>query len=274
MFWVAVVLGVSAAVACAAAAYWRRRAVALTVENDRWRRLARERADRVSVVSHEVQTPLALIRGATELLADGLAGPLAPAQEELVETISEKSREMASLSSDLLADARIDAQIFRLRTSPVDVARLARSVVKDLRHLYPNQIVFAARGAAARIWGDADLLAQAVGNLITNAARHAGPAARITVRVRRTDEGALISVSDDGSGMSVEQTRELFRRTLAGKSRDGHGLGMLITRRIVELHGGRCLVDSLSGVGTTVLCTLPARAAPQGRAEKGGVGDP
>ena len=68
--------------------------------------------------------------------------------------------------------------------------------------------------------------------------------------------------------MSPEQTRDLFRRTLAGKSPSGHGLGMLITQRIVELHGGRCLVDSMSEAGTTILCSLPS-----GLDDSGGPGD-
>lgn len=261
MGWLAaglIVVAVAAVTAGVRAAWWRRRAAALTVENRRWRRIARERADRVSVVSHEVQTPLALIGGAGELLADGTAGALSPRQAELVDTIVVKTSEMATLAADLLVDARIDAQLFRLRTTTVDVGRVARAVVRDVRRLHPNQITFSARGAAARVLGDPELLAQALTNLVTNAARHAGEDARIAVRVRRADDGVLVTVSDDGTGMSPEQTRELFRRTLTGKSPSGHGLGMLITRRIVELHGGRCLVDSLSDHGTTVLCSLPS----------------
>lgn len=257
MLWVSIALLFAATVTAAAAVRWRRRSRSLEVENERWRRIARERADRVSVVSHEVQTPLALIAGSAELLADGIAGPLTGQQAELVDTIVEKSREMAALTSDVLTDAKIDAQIFRLRTTSVDVSRVARAVVRDLRTLYPNQITFSARGAAARVLGDPDLLAQAIGNLVTNAARHAGPQARVDVRVRKADAGVLVRVSDDGTGMSSDQTRELFRRTLAGKSPSGHGLGMLITRRIIELHGGTCLVDSLTERGTTILCSLP-----------------
>lgn len=260
MVWVVVALGVLLGVAVVCAVRLRNRCAALSVENQRWRRVARERADRVSVVSHEVQTPLALIGGASELLGDGIAGPLTAQQAELVDTIAEKTREMSALASDLLADAKIDAQIFRLRTASVDVGRVVRGVVKDLRRLYPNQITCSARGAAARVMGDPELIAQAITNLVSNAARHAGRDAHIAVRVRTADAGVLVAVSDDGTGMSPQTTRELFRRTLAGKSADGHGLGMLITRRIIELHGGRCLVDSMSEAGTTILCSLPLRS--------------
>ncbi len=261
-------VGLAVALGCAlAGAVWlaraqRRRARELAVENARWRALAQERADRVAVVSHEVRTPLALISGAVELLADGTAGPLTGSQDQLVDTIAVKSREVLDLTADLLADARIDAQLFQFRSSTVDMRRLANAIVRDLRKLYPNQITLSARGAAPRIVGDPDLIRQALTNLITNAARHAGGDARILVSVRPSDDGVLIVVSDDGTGMTVEQTRELFRRGLAGKSETGNGLGMLITRRIVELHGGRCLVDSMVDHGTAILCSLPRDANP------------
>lgn len=240
----------------------RRRANELSVENARWRALAQDRADRVAVVSHEVRTPVALISGACELLADQTAGPLTASQDALLDTISVKSREVLALAADLLADARIDAQLFRFRSSTVDMRRLATSVVRDLRSLYPNQITLSARGASPRIVGDPDLIRQALTNLVTNAARHAGKDARILVSVRPSDEGVLVVVSDDGTGMTADQTRELFRRGLAGKSETGNGLGMLITRRIIELHGGRCLVDSMVDHGTAILCSLPRDATP------------
>ncbi len=265
MWWL---VGLVVALACGLAAVTavgvgqRRRVRELAVENARWRALAQDRADRVAVVSHEVRTPLALISGAVELLADGTAGPLSRSQDQLVDTIAVKSREILDLAADLLADARIDAQLFQFRSSTVDMRRLANAIVRDLRKLYPNQITLSARGAAPRIVGDPDLIRQALTNLITNAARHAGRDARILVSVRPSDEGVLIVVSDDGTGMTADQTRELFRRGLAGKSETGNGLGMLITRRIVELHGGRCLVDSMVDHGTAILCSLPRDARP------------
>ncbi|HRL79010.1 MAG TPA: ATP-binding protein [Propioniciclava sp.] len=237
----------------------RRRAAELAAENRRWRALAMDRADRVAIVSHELRTPIALISGAAELLLDGTAGALSTTQHGLVDTIDVKASEVLALAADLLTDAKIDAALFQFRATTVDVRRVTTGIVRDLRHLYPNRITLSARGASPRIMGDPDLIRQALTNLITNAARHAGEEARIGVTVRPNEDGVLIIVSDDGTGMSPEQTSELFRRGLAGKSETGNGLGMLITRRIVELHGGRCLVDSAVNVGTTILCSLPRR---------------
>lgn len=235
----------------------RARTRVVAVENARWRALAMDRADRVAIVSHEVRTPLALITGSAELLADGAAGALSRAQAELVETIFVKSDEVLALTADLLTDARIDAQLFSFRSGRVDLRRLVHGVVRDLRRLHPNRITLSARGAVPAITGDAALLRQALVNLITNAARHGGEQARIHVTVRPNENAVLIVVSDDGTGMTRQQTREIFRRGLAGKSETGNGLGMLITRRIIEMHEGRCLVDSRIDHGTTILCSLP-----------------
>lgn len=241
----------------------RRRHDELAEENRRWRALAMDRADRVAIVSHELRTPIALISGAAELLLDRAAGELTDLQHDLVDTIDVKASEVLALAADLLTDAKIDAQLFQFRATTVDIRRVTNSVVRDLRNLYPNRITLSARGASPRILGDPDLIRQALTNLITNAARHAGQEARIAVTVRHHEDGVLIVVSDDGTGMSPAQTSELFRRGLAGKSETGNGLGMLITRRIIELHGGRCLVDSAVNVGTTILCSLPRRGSDQ-----------
>lgn len=264
--WAAVVaLGILVG-ACVGLGLWadrqRRRVRVLERENRRWRTLALDRADRVAIVSHEVRTPLTLIQGACELLADGSAGELAPRQAAMVDTIEVKSREVVGIAQDLLTDARIDAQLFQFRATAVDMRRLANGVVRDLRRLYPNRISLSVRGAPPRIVGDPQLLRQALTNLVTNAARHAGDAARISVTVRRREDSVLVQVSDDGTGMSPELTRELFRRSLEGKSQSGNGLGMLITRRIVELHGGRIMVDTALDAGTTILCSLP-RSGPR-----------
>lgn len=262
MPWLVSCLAVLFVAALVAGLHLRTRVRLLAVENDRWRALAQERVDRVAVVSHEVRTPLALIRGSSELMMDGAVGPVNARQASMLEMMHATSGEVIALAENLLMDARIDADLFKLNTAKVDVRRLVTRVVREMRGLYPNQITLSARGAVPRILGDGDLIRQALINLITNAARHAGDGAQIAVSVRPTDDGVMIVVRDNGTGMSDEQKRALFRDGLAGRSETGHGLGMLITRRIVELHGGRCLVDTMSDVGTAVMCVLPKNPRP------------
>lgn len=236
----------------------------LRTENERWRSLARERADRVAMLSHELRTPLALVSGATELLSDRTTGPLTTGQAALVETVGVNAKQMNNLAEDLLTEARIDAGIFSMHTQTVNIRTVVRKAVQDLRELHPNTIIIDTPGAPPRIPGDPQLIRQALVNLVTNAARHAGGDAEITVRARRADDGVLLSVSDNGSGMSPQQRQTLFARTMEGKSASGNGLGLLITKKIVELHGGRCVVDTVATRGTTMIISLPgARPTPE-----------
>lgn len=237
----------------------RRRLRLLQVENDRWRKLASERADRAAMLSHELRTPLALISGSAEVLADGHLGALSDRQTALVDTIAVNAYAMANLSEDILASARIDTQVFAMRTQLVNVRRLARDVLVDLRGLHSNPLTLECRGYPPFVAGDPQLLRQALINLITNSVRHAGVDAKIGVAIRRTEDSVLLMVRDDGSGMSPEQRRELFNRTLKGKSDTGNGLGMIITQRIVELHGGSLLIDTARDRGTTIIARLPSR---------------
>lgn len=234
-----------------------RRMSELRIENQRWRHIASERADRAALLSHELRTPLALIVGSAEVLADGHVGPLTQKQASLVDSIGFNSHIMATLIEDILTDARIDAQVFAMRATHVNLRRLAREVIADLRRLYPNRLSLECRGYPPTAVGDPQLLRQALINLVTNAARHGGADADISIGVRRTEDAVVLSVTDTGTGMTPQQRRQLFHRTLRGANETGNGLGMIITRRIVDLHGGQLLIDTEASRGTTVIARLP-----------------
>lgn len=258
--WLIAVLILLLAGTALAAVRWRRALRVEVAENARWRTLAGERADRVSMLSHEVRTPLVLISGAAELLEDQTAGPLTERQLALVSSIVVNARQMTSLAEDLLTDARIEAGIFRIDAQPTNLRTVIRKVVADGRTLYPNRIVMDVPGVPPKVIGDPQLMHQALANLLSNAARHAGRDARIIVGARYVEDGVLLTVSDNGSGMTPQQRRALFTRTMEGKSVTGNGLGLLITKKIVELHGGRCLVDTEELRGTTMIISLPSHA--------------
>jgi signal transduction histidine kinase len=224
----------------------------------RLQRTAQRNADQISVVSHEIRTPLALMKGAADLLAEGTPGPLTPSQARFVETISKNCHTVIDLAQDLLVQARIDAGMFTLHLQRVDFRSLATSVVKELRLLHTADIALDCPGAPPRTWADAKLMRQAITNLINNAMAHASDARLITLRVVGTAEQVLVSVSDNGSGMSGEQRQQLFERFSSGRPlRDGTGLGLVITRQIVRMHGGEVYVDTTPGRGTTMMFSVP-----------------
>nr|WP_269437391.1 MULTISPECIES: HAMP domain-containing sensor histidine kinase [unclassified Arthrobacter] len=232
-------------------------------EVQRLRSIARRNADQISVVSHEIRTPLALMKGASDLLAEGSPGPLTASQTRFVETISSNCHSVIALAEDLLAQARMDAGMFTLHPQRVNLRTLSASVIAELRHLHGLPLALDCPGAPPRVWADPQLLRQALTNLINNAVGHAYNAKLITVRVVNADAQILISVSDDGDGIPDEERQQLFERFQSGRPlRDGTGLGLVITRAIVQMHGGDIFVDSTPKRGTTMLLSLP-RETPQ-----------
>lgn len=230
----------------------------------RMRRMAQRNAEQISVVSHEIRTPLALMKGAADLLDEESPGPLTQSQRRFVNTISSNCHTVIDLAQDLLMQARIDAGMFQLHLQRVNFRALGASVVADLRVIHPIDLAFDCPGAPPRAWADAGLMRQAMTNLINNAVAHAsGEAKLITLRIVSADQQILVSVSDSGAGMSPEQREQLFERFKSGRPlRDGTGLGLVITRQIIQMHGGEVYVDSTVGRGTTMMFSLPGSDEP------------
>ena len=224
----------------------------------RLRAFHEERMRRPNVLSHELRTPLTVVRGAAELLLDESAGPLNPDQRRFVQTIAENSNQVIEMASDLLAEASLESDLFNLRLEWVEMRQLVRECVAQLRRGHTSSIRMDNPGAPLRMQVDPRLMGQAVTNVVNNAARHAGEGVSILVRVTESEETITVSVSDDGTGMTPRDRALLFTPFATGGSRrPGTGLGMMITQRIVELHGGKVLVDTISRKGTTVFLTLP-----------------
>lgn len=257
--WVIVAL---LALVCSALVWLYRRTradlLATRAEADQLRDMAKKRVERPNVFSHEVRTPLSLISGAAELLAEETPGPLNDRQREFVSTIGVNAQRVIGLAEDLLVEARIDAQLFELRLEPLDLRALVRQTVRDARRIHTTPIVLESQGAPIGVVADRNLLGQGCVDLVNNACRHAGEDVTITIQVTLGEGEAIVAVSDDGGGMSAEDRDLLFEPFSVGSSeRPGTGLGMMITERIVSQHGGRLLVDSIPDRGTTIFFTLP-----------------
>ncbi len=237
------------------------RHVSQQAEITRLRRIAENRADRISVLSHEVRTPLAMIKGAAELLLDGKPGPLTQQQHVFLETISQNCERTITLAEDLLTQARIEAGLFKVNLQATDLKLLTRQVVRGMQPLLAqkNQIInLDYPQVLPHIQADPRLLQQALTNLLNNATRHTSPGGRIYVSISENDQAVIVAVTDDGAGMTTEERQKLFQRFSSGRPLgNGTGLGLVIVKQIVELHGGRILVDTTLGQGTTFLFTLP-----------------
>ena len=138
---------------------------------------------------------------------------------------------------------------------------LMRSLVLELEPLTGVPIVLHTPGAPVHALVDPQLIRQVMNNLIMNAARSDPGTSSIEVRVTHGEDQVVIAVSDGGSGMTDAQRDRLFRRFTSGRPLgNGTGIGLWISQQLVELHGGRIFVDTITGKGTTMMFTLPLRS--------------
>lgn len=257
MVWV--VAGVALLLAAGVAAGWlswrRERA-----EVRRLGELLRFRADQVSMLSHELRTPLTLVKLSGDLLAEGGPGPLTGDQAKFVDTIRQQADATISLAEDMLTQARLESGTFTLHLTYFDVADLVLDLIANLRAVHGPGLIADCPTTPIRLYGDALLLRQALTNLVNNAVAVNPPGAAVLVRLVRRDDDVLVSVTDQGTGMTAEQRLNLFRRFASGRPvRSGTGLGLIITREIVARHGGHLFVDTVWDRGTTMMLNLPIR---------------
>jgi signal transduction histidine kinase len=222
-------------------------------------------------MSHELRTPLNAIIGFAQLLREEVYGPIRDDQRVAVADIESSGTHLLSVLSDVLDAAKIDAGHIDLREGDIDVRALVDSCHRLMRTRAADagvELRVAVSPAVPAIRADATKLKQMLLNLLSNAIKFTARGGVVTVSTRPTEEGGLaLAVGDTGIGMAPEDipiALEPFRQVESSFARnyDGTGLGLFITKKFAEAHGGALAIDSAPGRGTTVEITLPAwRAA-------------
>jgi signal transduction histidine kinase len=226
------------------------------------RRLSALRADFVSLVSHELRSPMAAVIGAARTLQDRWRSLTPDQREAFLALIADETNRLAALIGDVLDTSRIDAGTFSYSFTDVDVGRLVEDAVATAAVGQDEVRVRASvKGPVPPVRGDRERLRQIVTNLIDNAVKYSPGGDEVEVVVRPDNGFVRIAVSDRGPGIPHDQQRLIFekfgRADVPGNSKPGTGLGLFIARSIAEAHGGTLDVRSGPGAGAMFVLTLP-----------------
>ena len=231
--------------------------------------LDRMKDEFVLTASHELRSPLTSVQGFAELLMLEREN-LSARQVETVGVILDNSRHLVRLLNDLLDLARSDAGRLVIRPEPTDLTPLIEDTVRLMRAQTDSSsqtLTAAIEPDLPPVQAEGDRIRQVLVNLLTNAHEYSPEGASISVMARIAGAEVEIAVTDDGPGIPPDQLEHIFERFVRGEAGltqrvGGTGLGLPISKSLVELHGGRLAVDSTVGVGSTFSFRLPLAALP------------
>jgi len=224
------------------------------------RRLSALRADFVSLVSHELRSPMAAVIGAATTLRVRWRELSTEHRDAFLALIADETDRLATLISDVLDTSRIEAGTFTFRFGDVDVAALVQDAVGAAAIGQDEVRVIAdLDGPLPHVRGDRERLRQVLDNLIENAVKYSDAGAEVSVVARRARDLERLEVIDRGPGIPHEHLELIFEKFGRGRgNRPGTGLGLFIARSIAEAHGGSLDVRSVPGEGATFVLELPA----------------
>lgn len=239
----------------------------LAAANAELRGLSEMKSVFVSVAAHELRNPLSVILGYADILLEQATGSLTAGQRDNLEIVKRSSLHLLEITNGLLDLARIDLGRLDLFLHPLALESLIQAVVREFR----PQLDAAGQRIGVSIAPDLPYALadearafQIIRNLVSNAHKYTSPggAVHISLGLAGTPDELLVAIEDTGVGIPVDDQTKLFSRffrasNAAQTGAAGAGLGLHITRLLVELHGGRIWLDSCVGKGTSVFVTFP-----------------
>ena len=237
--------------------------LANVVDITRFREAEEMKSTFISVVSHELKTPVSLIKGYANTLAREDANWNRATVREGLQVINEESDRLNHLINNLLDASRIQAGGFKIERADVSIPRLAGKVVETFRsQTATHRFVLDFAQGFPIISGDEERLRQVFNNLVSNAIKYAPEGGEIRIGGWSDGDQVTIYVADQGIGIPAEEQDQLFQRfhrvdSSLRRKTQGAGLGLYLCRSIVEAHGGRIWLHSEPGKGTTVFFALP-----------------
>ena len=219
-------------------------------------------------MSHELRTPLNAIIGFSDVMLGGMTGPMADKQKEFTRDIRDSGRHLLGLINDILDLAKIEAGRMELDIARFNLASAmdnALTLVRGRAERHGIQLETAIGEEVGDYDGDERKFKQIMLNLLTNAVKFTPEGGTVTMAARRLDASYVFSVKDTGIGIAAEDQEKVFEEfrqvgTDYARKAEGTGLGLTLTRRLVELHGGKIRLESEPGKGSTFTFNLPIEA--------------
>jgi signal transduction histidine kinase len=241
--------------------------------NDELSRLYRElettsqhKSDFLANMSHELRTPMNAIIGFSQVLREGLVGDVNAKQAEYLDDILSSGNHLLALINDVLDLSKVEAGQVELQVAPFslqDALERGVSMVREQATTEGVQVTLQKNGGLDVVSGDERRIRQVIFNLLSNAVKFTPEGGQVDVSAARVDGEMRVSVADSGPGIAAEDLDRIFgefQQTEAGaRQREGTGLGLALSKRFVEMHGGRIWCESEVGKGSTFEFTLPVR---------------
>jgi signal transduction histidine kinase len=241
--------------------------------NDELQRLYREletaskhKSEFLANMSHELRTPLNAIIGFSQVLREGISGEINAKQQEYLDDIVTSANHLLALINDVLDLSKVEAGQVELQVAPFslsDALERGVSMVREQATINGVQVALHANGGLDAVAGDERRIRQVIFNLLSNAVKFTPSGGSVDVSATQSNGKVTVSVADTGPGIAAEDLDRIFeefQQTETGaRQTEGTGLGLALSKRFVEMHGGRIWCDSELGKGSTFRFTLPLR---------------
>jgi signal transduction histidine kinase len=227
----------------------------------------RMKSEFISIVSHQLRAPLSNLAWAIELLMSGRLGKIEEQQIEYFKILKENSDRMKGLVKDLLIVSRIESARFSLKKEEFSLEELTREIIKEFEPFAKAsncEIEFSFEENLPKIYGDRYQIRQVIENLLDNAIRYTKGKGKVKIRIKKEKKFVCFEIEDNGVGIPKEDQKFIFQKFFRASNvlkykTQGTGLGLYISKAIIERSGGKIGFKSKEGVGSTFWFKLPIK---------------
>jgi signal transduction histidine kinase len=232
------------------------------------------RLDLLSMLAHDLRTPVVSIQQSCAMFTDGLLGEASPEQQEVIDLITTNATTLDKMVKDFLDIVRSVEGAAALKMAQVSLVAIVQAVAHQMRPTLRRSDVRLEVDAPAdlqRVWADGEQIQRVVGNLLSNAVRYSPAGSTIAVTVRAHGEQQRVAIRDQGPGIPADELESIFGRFWQGadevrKVSGNCGLGLFFCRTVLDRHGGRIWAESGDGSGASFTFELPVDRRTQARA--------